>query len=64
MGGSPLEGGLFPNVRTLLIGEPQVESSRNIRDKPTKQRWRSVNAILLGQCDPSRWVRLRAMGAR
>jgi hypothetical protein len=36
---------------------------RKIRDKPTKRRRRSVNAILLGQCDPSRWVRLRAMDA-
>ena len=30
----PLEGDLFSNVRTRLIGEPQVGSSRNIRDKP------------------------------
>ena len=34
MGRSPLEGDLFSNVRTRLIGEPQVGSSRNIRDKP------------------------------
>jgi hypothetical protein len=52
LAGKIARGAGFGLTGDLIIGEPQVGSSRKLRDKPTKRRRRSVNAI-----SPARAIR-------